>query len=52
MSAYGTGVLVVTDMIRKSPHPAVDKWASGRPLEFLFLSAAGEAELCHGVVGR
>ena len=47
---------VVSELIRKSPHPAVEEWASVRPLEALFFSAVGEAELRYGAailpVGR
>ena len=47
---------VVSELIRKSPHPAVEAWAGGRPLEELFFSAVGEAELRYGAailpVGR
>ena len=47
---------VVSELIRKSPHPAVETWASGRPLEELYFSAVGEAELRYGAailpVGR
>ena len=39
---------VVSELIRKSPHPAVDAWAVGHPLEDLFFSAVGEAELRYG----
>ena len=52
MSAYGAGVLAVSELIRKSPCPAVDTWAAGRHLEYLFCSAVGEAELRHGVISQ
>ena len=39
---------VVSELIRKSPNPAVEAWAAGRPLEDLFFSAVGEAELRYG----
>ena len=39
---------VVSELIRKSPDPAVEAWAAGRPLEDLFFSAVGEAELRYG----
>ena len=39
---------VVSELIRKSPDPAVEAWVGGRPLEGLFFSAVGEAELRYG----
>ena len=39
---------VVSELMRKSPTPAVEAWAAGRPLEALFFSAVGEAELRYG----
>ena len=39
---------VVSELIRKSPDPAVEAWAAGHPLENLFFSAVGEAELRYG----
>lgn len=39
---------VVSELIRKSPDPAVAAWAAGQPLEDLFFSAVGEAELRYG----
>ncbi len=39
---------VVSELIRKSPDPAVEAWATGHPLEDLFFSAVGEAELRYG----
>ena len=35
-------------LIRKAPDPAVETWAAGRPLEDLYFSAVGEAELRYG----
>ena len=47
---------VVSELIRKAPDPAVEAWATGYPLEDLFFSAIGEAELRYGAailpVGR
>ena len=42
---------VVSELIRKSPAPAVANWVSGHPLEDLFLSAVSEAELRYGAAG-
>ena len=39
---------VVSELVRKSPDPAVEAWAAGHPLEDLFFSAVGEAELRYG----
>ena len=39
---------MVSELIRKSPDPAVEARAAGRPLEDLFFSAIGEAELRYG----
>ena len=39
---------VVSELIRRSPHPAVATWASEHPLPELFFSAVGEAELRYG----
>ena len=39
---------VVSELIRKSPAPAVVNWVSDHPLEDLFLSAVSEAELRYG----
>ena len=39
---------VVSELIRKSPDPAVATWAAGHALEDLFFSAVGEAELRYG----
>ena len=47
---------VVSELIRKSPEPAVAGWAAAHDLEELFFSAVGEAELRYGAailaVGR
>ncbi len=47
---------VVSELVRKSPNPAVVTWVSAHALEDLFLSAVSEAELRYGVailpVGR
>ena len=40
---------VVSELIRKAPDPAVEAWTAGHPLESLFFSAIGEAELRYGV---
>lgn len=39
---------VVSELMRKVPDPAVALWAAGQPLEDLFFSAVGEAELRYG----
>ena len=39
---------VVSELMRRAPHPAVPVWAAGHPLEDLFFSAVGEAELRDG----
>ena len=39
---------LVSELIRKSPAPAVVVWTAGYPLEELFFSAVGEAELRYG----
>ena len=39
---------VVSELIRKAPDPAVEAWVAGQPLEKLFFSAVGEAELRYG----
>ena len=39
---------VVSELIRKAPDPAVEAWAASHPLEALFFSAVGEAELRYG----
>ena len=47
---------VVSELICKAPDPAVEAWTAGHPLEELFFSAVGEAELRYGTailpVGR
>lgn len=40
---------VVSELIRKARDPAVATWVAGWPLEDLFFSAVGEAELRYGV---
>ena len=39
---------VVSELMRKAPDPAVAAWAASHPLEDLFFSAVGEAELRYG----
>ncbi len=39
---------VVSELMRKVPDSAVAVWAAGQPLEDLFFSAVGEAELRYG----
>ena len=39
---------VASELMRKSPDPAVEAWFAGRPVEDLFFSAVGEAELRYG----
>ncbi len=39
---------VVSELMRKSPDPAVEAWVRGHPVEDLFFSAVGEAELRYG----
>ena len=39
---------VVSELIRKAPDPAVEAWTANHPLEELFFSAVGEAELRYG----
>ena len=39
---------VVSEMMRKSPHPAVQAWVLGHPADDLYFSAVGEAELRYG----
>ena len=36
---------VVTELMRKSPDPAVEVWIAGHPAEDLCFSAVGEAQL-------
>ena len=38
----------VSELMRKSPDPAAAAWVATRPLEDLFFSAVGEAELRYG----
>ena len=40
--------IVVSELIRKAPEPAVEAWAAKRPREDLFFSAVGETELRYG----
>ena len=40
---------VVSELMRSSPEPAVEAWIAGHPVEDLFFSAVGEAELRYGV---
>ncbi len=39
---------VVSELIRKSPNPAVRAWAAGHALEDLFFSTVGEAKMRYG----
>ena len=39
---------VVSELIRRAPDAAVEAWVAGHPLEDLFFSAVGEAELRYG----
>jgi predicted nucleic acid-binding protein len=39
---------VVSELMRKSADPAVEAWVRGQPVEDLFFSAVGEAELRYG----
>jgi predicted nucleic acid-binding protein len=39
---------VVSELMRKAPDPAVAMWAAGQPLNSLYFSAVGEAELRYG----
>ena len=39
---------VVSELLRRSPGPAVKAWAAGLSVEDLFFSAVGEAELRYG----
>ena len=36
---------MVSELIRRAPAAAVEAWVAGHPLEDLFFSAVGEAEL-------
>lgn len=40
---------VVSELMRPSPNPAVERWVAARPAARLFFSAVGEAELRYGV---
>ena len=40
---------VVSELMRPSPNPAVERWVAARPAASLFFSAVGEAELRYGV---
>lgn len=40
---------VVSELMRPTPSPAVEKWVSECPAESLFFSAVGEAELRFGI---
>ncbi len=39
---------IVSELMRKLPDPVVEAWVSGHPVEQLFFSAVGEAELRYG----
>ena len=39
---------VVSELMRRSPDPAVEAWVMGHAVEALFFSAVGEAELRYG----
>lgn len=39
---------VVSELVHRSPDPAVEAWVEGYALEDLFFSAVGEAELRYG----
>ena len=39
---------VVSELLRPSPDPAVERWVAGRPAAELYFSAIGEAELRYG----
>lgn len=41
---------VVSELMRKSPDPAVEAWIADHPVENLFFSAVGESELGYGAV--
>ena len=41
---------VMSELIRKARDPGVADWVAGLPLEDLFFSAVGEAELRFGAV--
>ena len=38
----------MSELIRKAPNPTVEAWAGSHPLEDLFFSAVGEAEMRYG----
>ena len=40
---------VVSELLRPSPDPAVERWVAERPAVELYFSAVGEAELRYGV---
>ena len=40
---------VVSELLRPSPDPAVERWVAKRPAAELYFSAVGEAELRYGV---
>ena len=39
---------VVSELMRKSPNPAVEAWFVGHPVKDLFFTAVGESELRYG----
>ena len=39
---------IVSELMRKSPNPAVEAWVAGHSVEDMFFSAVGEAELRYG----
>ena len=39
---------VVSELMRTSPNPAVERWIADHPVEDLFFSAVGESELRYG----
>ena len=43
---------VVSELIREAPDPDVERWVAGHPLEELYFSAIGEAELRYGAAIR
>ena len=40
---------VVSEMLRPTPNPAVERWVAERPGSELYFSAVGEAEMRYGV---
>ena len=40
---------VVSEMLRPTPNPAVERWVAERPGSELYFSAVGEAEMLYGV---